>query len=79
MRFDHLEDHFDIDNDGELDFMEKSMMEAYVWETFRAEEEGVEDDYYTSRAERDLDYMEREDMEEIYGDDYEAFDDEVDW
>lgn len=47
MRYDHLEDHFDIDNSGELDFLEKNMMEAYVWETFRAEEEETEevDDY----------------------------------
>ena len=46
MRYDHLESHFDIDNSGDLDFMEKNMMEAYVWETFRnAEEETEEDDY----------------------------------
>lgn len=79
MRYTHLEDHFDIDNDGALDFMEKSMMDSYVWETFRAEEEGVEeDDYCTSREKRDLAYMDREDMEDIYGEDYEDFDDD-DW
>lgn len=84
MRYDHLEDHFDINNDDELDFMEKSMMEAYVWETFRNEEdtEEEEDDYGMSREERDLAHMDREDIEDLYGDDAEDFCDgydEDDW
>lgn len=80
MRYDHLEEHFDINNDDELDFMEKSMMEAYVWETFRAEEEDEEvDEHGMSREERDLDFMDKEDIKDIYGDDYEDFDDGDDW
>lgn len=84
MRYDHLEDHFDINNDDELDFMEKSMMEAYVWETFREEKEEEVDDYDMSREERDLDFMDREELEDLYGDDVDDlfgddFDEGDDW
>lgn len=79
MRYGHLEDHFDINNDDELDFMEKSMMEAYVWETFRNEEEPEEENNYgMSREERDLAYMDKEDLEDLYGDDAEDFCDDYD-
>lgn len=39
MRDEHLERHFDINNDGELDFMENAMYEQYIWDTFHSEDE----------------------------------------